>query len=121
MAAWITANLVEWGGYDVGGTPYTWATNRPAADGWGSQPIHQMLVANGVSAFFHGHDHQYAYEKLDGIVYQAVPSGSFTGTFGIYTTGGNSGKTIWADSTQGPGHLKVTVGPSQTTVEFIRY
>jgi hypothetical protein len=113
-----TANLVEWGGYDVGGSNYTWATNRPTADGWGSQPIHQMMVANGVSAFFHGHDHQYAYEKLDGMVYQSMPSGSFTGSFATYTTGGN---TIWADSTQGPGHLKVTVGPSQTTVEFIRY
>ena len=45
------------------------------------------------------------------MVYQAVPSGSFTGSFGMYTTGGNSGKTIWADSTQGPGHLRVTVGP----------
>ena len=112
-----SANLVEWGGYDVGGINYTWATNRP---GWGSQPIHQMLVANGVSAFFHGHDHQYAYEKLDGVVYQAVPSGSFSGNFGMYTTGGNSGKTIWADSTQGPGHLVVTVSPSQTDVDFIR-
>ena len=55
------------------------------------------------------------------MVYQSVPSGSFTGSFGIYTTGGNSGNTIWADSTQGPGHLRVTVGPSQTTVDFIRY
>ena len=114
-----SASLVEWGGNDVGTTTNTWSTHRSVAQ-WGSQPIHQMMVANGVTAFFHGHDHQYAYEKLDGIVYQAVPTGSFTGSFGIYTTGGNSGETIWADSTQGPGHLKVTVGPSQTTVDFFR-
>jgi hypothetical protein len=38
----------------------------------------------------------------------------------MYTTGGNSGKTIWADSTQGPGHLVITVSPSQTEVDFIR-
>ena len=113
-----SANLVEWGGYDVGGINYTWATNRP---GWGSQPIHQMLVANSVTAFFHGHDHQMAHESLDGIVYQAVPSGSFTGSFGMYTTGGNSGNTIYADSTQGPGRLRVTVSPAQTMVDFIRY
>jgi hypothetical protein len=80
-----------------------------------------MMEANHVTAFFHGHDHQMAYEKLNGMVYQAVPSGSFTGSFNMYTTGGNSGNTIWADSTQGPGHLKVTVGPTQTTVDFIRY
>ena len=112
-----SANLVEWGGYNVGGSVWGWDSNR---SGWGSQTIHQILVANGVSAFFHGHDHQYAYEKLDGVVYQAVPSGSFTGSFGMYTTGGNAGKTIWADSTQGPGHLVVTVSPPQTTVDFIR-
>ena len=110
-----SANLVEWGGYNVGGTVWGWDTERP---GWGSQPIHQMMVANGVSAFFHGHDHQYAYELLDGIVYQAVPSGSFTGNFGIYTTGGNDGKTIQALTSTG--HLRVNVGPSQATVEYIR-
>jgi len=116
-----SANLVEWGGNNVGGSPYTWATNRLSSDGWGTQPIHQMLVANHVSAFFHGHDHQMAYELLDGIVYQSVPSGSFSGSFGMYSTGGNSGKTVWADSNQGPGYLRVTVGPSQTSVGFIRY
>ena len=108
------AQFVEWGGYNEDGSTWGWDTER---SGWGSQPIHEMMVANGVSAFFHGHDHQYAYEKRDGVVYQAVPAGGFTGSFGIYSTGGN---TIWADSTQGPGHLKVTVGPSQTTVNFIR-
>ena len=113
-----SANLVEWGGYDVGGTNYTWATNRSS---WGSLPIRQIMEANHVTAFFHGHDHQMAYENLNGMVYQSVPSGSFTGSFGNYATGGNSGNTIWADSTQGPGRLKVTVSPTQTTVDFIRY
>ena len=64
----------------------------PTRPGWGSQPIRQMMEANHVTAFFHGHDHQFAYESLNGMVYQAVPSGSFTGSFGNYTTGGNSGK-----------------------------
>ena len=50
-----SATLVEWGGNDVGGSPYTWSTNR---SGWGSQPIRQMMEANDVTAFFHGHDHQ---------------------------------------------------------------
>ena len=112
-----SANFVEWGGNNTDGTTYTWATNRT---GWGSQPIRQMMEANSVTAFFHGHDHQYAYERLNGMVYQAVPSGSFSGSFGTYTTGGNSGNTIWADSTQGPGHLKVTVSSTEATVDFIR-
>ena len=110
-----SAHLVEWGGYNVDGTTWGWDTERP---GWGSQPIHQVMVANGVTAFFHGHDHQYAYEKLDGIVYQSVPSASFSTSFGIYTTGGNDGKTIQALSS--PGHLRVTVGPEETQVDYIR-
>jgi uncharacterized repeat protein (TIGR02543 family) len=108
------ANLVEWGGYNEDGTTWGWDTKRA---GWGSQPIHQMMVANGVSAFFHGHDHQYGYEKLDGIVYQSIPAGGFSGSgFSIYSTG--SGNTIKAINS--PGHLLVTVGPSQTTVDYIQ-
>jgi hypothetical protein len=112
------ADFCEWGGFNVGTTTMAFTTNR---SGWGSEPIRQMMKTNGVSAFFHGHDHQMAYEKYDGIVYQSSPSGSFSGSFGMYTTGGNSGNTIYADTNQGPGYLKVTVSPTNTTVDFIRY
>lgn len=108
------AQYVEWGGYNEDGTTYAWSTERA---GWGSDPVHQLLVKNGVSAFFHGHDHQYAYESRDGVVYQAVPSAGFTGSgFSMYTTG--NGYTIQAMTNSG--HLLVTVGPSQTTVDYIR-
>ena len=44
-----------------------------------------MLIENHVSAVFHGHDHQYAYEIRDGIVYQSLPAAGFSGTgFNIY-------------------------------------
>ena len=66
------ANFCEWGGFNVGTTTIGFSTERP---GWGSQPIRQMMEANGASAFFHGHDHQMAYEKLNGVVYQSAPSG----------------------------------------------
>ena len=126
-----SANFVEWGGYNIDGTTYAWSTNRNTAV-WGSLPIREMMEANGVTAFFHGHDHQMAYETVNGMVPQAVPSGSFTGSFGNYTTGNtftvrnatgqtSTGQTVWADSTQGPGHLRVTVGPDETKVEFVRY
>ena len=36
-------------------------------------PVHQLLVNNHVTAFFHGHDHEYAHEQRDGVVYQLVP------------------------------------------------
>jgi hypothetical protein len=108
------SHLCEWGGYNEDGSTWGWDTMRA---GWGNLPIHQLLVANGVSAVFHAHDHQYAYEKRDGIVYQEVPAAGFSGNgFNIYTTG--DGYTIQALSSSG--HLKVTVDPSQTTVDYIR-
>ncbi len=108
------AQYVEWGGYNEDGSTLGWDTERA---GWGSEPIHQVMVANGVTAFFHGHDHQYAYEERDDVVYQAVPSAGFTGSgFNMYTTG--SGYTIQA--LDNSGHLRVTVGLSETTVDYIR-
>ncbi len=107
------AHLVEWGGYNEDGTTWGWDTERP---GWGPDPIHQILVNNGVSAVFHGHDHQYAHEERDGIVYQSVPSGGFDGNgFGEYVTG--EGYTIRALNNSG--HLKVTVSPEETCVAYI--
>ena len=126
-----SANFVEWGGYDTNGTTYAWSDNRDTSV-WGNQPIREMLEANGVTAFFHGHDHQMAYETANDMTYQACPSGSFTGGFGNYTTGNtytvrdsagqtSIGRTVYADSSQGPGRLRVTVGPGETEVEFVRY
>jgi hypothetical protein len=109
------SHFTEWGGYNEDGTTWGWDTERP---GWGDDPIHQMMVANGVSAFFHGHDHQYAYEMRDGIVYQSIPAsgwGDGQNGFNMYTTG--SGYTIQA--LPNAGHIRVTVSPSQTTVDYI--
>ena len=107
------ANLYEWGGYNEDGTTWGWDTERP---GWGSDPIHQVLVNNQVSAVFHGHDHQYAYEMLDGIVYQLAPAGGFDDDgFGGYVTG--DGNTIMA--LDNPGHIRVNVSPEETCVDYI--
>ncbi|HEY6505661.1 MAG TPA: metallophosphoesterase [Chitinophagaceae bacterium] len=106
------APYCEWGGYNEDGTTYAFNTRRP---GW-SAPIHQVLAANHVSAVFHGHDHQYAYEKLDGVVYQSLPAAGFSGNgFNIYSE--NDPLTIRA--LQSGGHLRVTVAPSGTTVDYV--
>src|SRR5690606_21466239 len=59
------AAYFEWGGKNASGVD-EFATERP---GW-PKTIHQLMVDNGVSAYFHGHDRQYVYERRDNIVYQ---------------------------------------------------
>ena len=108
------ANLVEWGGYNEDGTTWGWDTNRPVAQ-WGSEPIHQIMVDNHVTAFFHGHDHLYAYEARDGVVYQEVPSPGLTGSgLSSYYNNPYTIKVL-----PSPGHLRVTVSPSQVTVDYV--
>lgn len=58
----------EWGGHEKDGA-VTFAKNRP---GW-EKPIHELFVDTGVSIVFHGHDHFFARQEKDGIVYQLVP------------------------------------------------
>ena len=107
------AHICEWGGHNEAGTVYEWATKRP---GWGEDPVHQIFMDNQVSAFFHGHDHQYAYEMRDEVVYVSMPAAGFSGSgFNIYATGDRY--TIQA--LPSPGHLRVNVAPSETTVEYV--
>jgi hypothetical protein len=113
----MAAPYFEWGGNNTNGT-WGFNTNRP---GW-QTPIHQLMVANGVSAFFHGHDHQFVHEVRDGIVYQLVPTAGMTGSgFNLYT---NSPYVMTEGGILGnlpnAGHLRVTVSPGETTVEYVR-
>ena len=118
------AAYFEWGGRNADGS-WGFDTMRP---GWGvdaehpdGTPIHQLFLENGVSGYFHGHDHLYAYEIRDGIVYQEVPSPSMTGSgfSGIYTAGVYDDyrtDAIYPNS----GHLRITVTPTEATVEYVR-
>jgi hypothetical protein len=108
------ADYWEWGGKDQTGS-YTFDTERP---GWG-EPIHELFVDNGVTAYFHGHDHQYAYEVADGVVYQSVPSPSMTGSgFSLYSESDPETIKVLPNS----GHIRVTVSPTTglATVDYVR-
>jgi Divergent InlB B-repeat domain/Calcineurin-like phosphoesterase len=112
------AKYFEWGGYNSDGTTWGFDTYRP---GWGGKPIHQLFVENDVSAYFHGHDHQYVYERRDGVVYQEVPMPTtlMTGFTGIYTEGTYAEyETI--EMLGNSGHLRITVAPGQATVDYVR-
>ena len=108
------APYFEWGGRNLDGTS-SFSQKRP---GW-SKPIHDLMVQHRVTAVFHGHDHLYAKQDLDGIVYQEVPqpsaknfsSGAILATEYHYKAG-----TLLSSS----GHLRVTVSPGQVTAEYVR-
>jgi hypothetical protein len=109
------AKYCEWGGYNEDGTTLGFSSKR---SGW-PKTIRQILIDTGVSAVFHGHDHQYAYETLDGIVYQSLPTAGFSGNgFNIYSDGGAGGATKKA--LPSPGHLRVTVSPTTATVDYVQ-
>jgi len=61
------AEWYEWGGKNTDGTD-GFKNHRPD---W-EMPVHQLLVKHHVTAVFHGHDHIFAKQDLDGIVYQCL-------------------------------------------------
>jgi hypothetical protein len=112
------AAYFEWGGNNADGTP-GFSNHRNAAD-FGTKPIHQLMVENGVSAYFHGHDHQYVYETRDGVVYQLVPppATGVSAFSGVYTAG-DHGTYNTIKILPSTGHLLVTVNPTQARVDYI--
>ena len=106
------AGLFEWGGHSLDGE-YEFEEHRP---GWG-MPIHQMLVEAGVNVVFHGHDHVFAKEELDGIVYLLVPQPGLD-RYGVPRD--IDGPYERADVVGGPGHVRVTVSPDVAIVELVQ-
>ena len=106
------APFYEWGGKNADGSD-GFTVHRP---GW-ALPIHQLLVTNRVSAVFHGHDHLYAKQDLDGIVYQEVPQpGDPKGSTRSAAEYGYKRGVILGSS----GYLRVTVSKAKAAVEYIK-
>lgn len=107
------AKYYEWGGKNIDGS-WGFDTKRP---GWG-KPIHQLMVENHVTIFFHGHDHLFVKQDLDGVVYQEVPQPSHSGSNQANMEqeyGYVQGKIL-----SSPGHLRVTVSPDHVTVDYVQ-
>jgi phosphodiesterase/alkaline phosphatase D-like protein len=107
-----TAGFFEWGGYEADGTTWGFGTHRP---GW-AMPIHQLMVANGVNIFFQGHDHLFAKEELDGIVYQEVPMPCDS----TYVIGMENADAYIGDTLHPSGHMRVTVAPTGVLVQYVK-
>ncbi len=84
--------------------------------GW-EKPLHQIMLENGVQIYFHGHDHFYAEQEKDGIIYQLVPQPSFPG----YTTVNDAENYGYLSGIILPnsGHLQVTVMKDSARVDYI--
>ncbi len=107
------AELFEWGGKNKEGVD-EFAERRK---GW-SMPIHQLLVKHGVDVVFHGHDHFYAKQDLDSVVYLMVPQpgNANSGRLRNVDEYGYLRGTFLPPS----GHIRVTITPIQANVEYIR-
>ncbi len=108
------APLFEWGGLNEDRTP-GFAAHRP---GWPA-PIHQVLRDAHVTAVFHGHDHVYVRQALDGVTYQEVPQPSasnFTNGATIAAEGGYASGDVRSSS----GHVRVAVSADRAEVTYVR-
>jgi len=106
------AEYYEWGGLNQNGSQ-GFKDHRPD---W-EMPIHSLLVKNRVTAVFHGHDHIFAKQELDGIVYQCLPQPGAK----------EKGNTRFAEEygykdgviLNAPGYLRVVPSLDQVKVDFI--
>lgn len=101
----------EWGGENLDGT-WGFDEKRP---GW-ETPVHQLMAENNVTIFFHGHDHFFAKQDLDGIVYQEVPMPGHLQDEGTYEGAGY----VYGDILVNSGHIRVTVSPCEIIAEYVR-
>jgi hypothetical protein len=105
-------DLFEMGGNNSNGTT-GWSNFRP---GW-EKPIHQLMVDNKVTIFFHGHDHFFGKQDKDGIIYQEVPQPSNRSLTNISATDYGYVNGVFLP---GRGFLKVSVSPENVKVDYIR-
>jgi len=117
------------GAGEWGGATKDFTTNRPT---W-TKPVHQLLVDTKVTIFFQAHDHIFARETIDGVVYQATPNPGDNSYF-AYNCDTYAPATVqWQnaagygvyDATQSvrmpnTGFLDVTVGPDGVQVDYVR-
>ena len=104
------SELFEWGGKGRQGE-WEFPRHRP---GW-ELPIHQLMVKNGVTIFFQGHDHIYVRQERDGLIYQELPmpaDHSYTAQ--------NENSYLSGVKFPSSGHLRVTVAREGVKVDYIR-
>ena len=115
----------EWGGYNKNATAYEFSALRR---GW-ARPIHQLMEEQKVTIFFAGHDHLFAREKVDGVIYQSVPNPA-DNTYTAFNADAYVPPRISLSGARydpalgmtlaNAGFLEVTVAPDRVLVSYIR-
>lgn len=104
------ADLYEWGGRNRQGE-WEFDKKRP---GW-ELPIHQLMAKYGVTIFFQGHDHVFARQQKDGVVYQETPNPADQSYTAYNRDAYRSGDVL-----PNSGYLRVTVSPANVKVDYVR-
>ncbi len=107
------AQYFEWGGKDTSGA-FVFSNKR---SGW-ELPVHDLLVKHKVNIVFHGHDHFFAKQEKDGLIYQLVPQPGALHYGNINSAaeyGYSNGKIINV-----PGYMRIRVEKEKATVELIQ-
>ncbi|MFM7150643.1 MAG: metallophosphoesterase [Gemmataceae bacterium] len=107
------AVLYEWGGKGKDGKD-AFKEKRP---GW-AMPIHELLKKHHGSVVFHGHDHFFAKQDLDGMVYLMVPQPGDPGSDRLRNV--DEYGYIRGDFMPPSGHIRVSISPEQAKVEYVR-
>lgn len=102
------AKLNEWGDLSPAFRQYrpNWPLN-----------IHQLLLTNKVNVVFHGHDHFYAKEELDGVIYQLVPQPGARNNKKTFAEEYGYKRGVFYPSS---GFLSVSVSSTNVTISYIR-
>lgn len=100
----------EWGGRGRNGSD-EFRQRRP---GW-EMPIHHLIVKHGVTIFFQGHDHVFARQELDGVIYQTLPEPADP-NYALYFQDTYRSGDLWPNS----GRVRVSVSPEKLQVEYIK-
>jgi hypothetical protein len=106
------ADFYEMGGNNTDGT-YGFDSWRP---GW-QKPVHTLMKENGVTAFFHGHDHFFGKQEKDSVIYQVVPQPSNRNITNVQASEYGYVNGIFLP---GRGFLHVTVSPEKVKIDYIR-
>jgi hypothetical protein len=102
--------IEEAGSYEWGDASHLVA-HRP---GW-DKTIQQIMADTHVTIFFQGHDHIFARQELDGVIYQTLPEPA-----NPFYTYENANAYTSGDIFPNSGHVRVTIFPTGATVDYIR-